>query len=261
MTIRVVQITDTHIRPNAVPEFPPKCFADAVHFLNGTTTDESAALVVNATKEFVDAVGGIDLVVHTGDIVDIPAEDAYMDALALFERFDAPIFATPGNHDGVELMKSVFGDRVATNVGFRDLGGWRVLVVNSSTHGTQGGSFTDATLEELEAALDCDHSILIGVHHPPLSPCPDSDCRTFNAWQFLEIIDRHPNVSAVMSGHLHTADEIERRGVKYLLSPSTCLQLRHVHPMQENNSTATQSGARLVELRDDGSVETSVIWA
>jgi hypothetical protein len=43
----------------------------------------------------------------------------------------------------------------------------------------------------------------------------------------LSIIDEHPIVRAVVSGHLHHPFELHRRGVRYLGAPSTCVQAQH----------------------------------
>jgi Icc protein len=103
--------------------------------------------------------------------------------------------------------------------------------------------------------------VLIGLHHPPVNVCADPACQLDEATEVLDAIRRHPAVRAVVSGHLHHAEELERHGVAYLLSPSTCLQLRHVHPLPDHNTAATPVGARMLDLGDDGSVRTRVIWA
>jgi len=68
-------------------------------------------------------------------------------------------------------------------------------------------------------------------------------------------------VRGVLSGHLHLADEVERRDVRYLLGPSTCIQLRHHHPLPEHNRAPTAVGARLLRLHADGRLESELMWA
>ena len=68
-------------------------------------------------------------------------------------------------------------------------------------------------------------------------------------------------VRAVASGHTHVADDQEHDGIAFLLSPSTCLQLRHDHPLPEHNQERTAIGARVIDLHDDGTVSSQLIWA
>jgi Icc protein len=82
-----------------------------------------------------------------------------------------------------------------------------------------------------------------------------------NSYDLLALLDRHSNVRGVVSGHLHLADEVTRRQVHYLLAPSTCIQLRHRHPLSANNRVATPVGARLIDLHPDGRIESEMAWA
>ena len=76
----------------------------------------------------------------------------------------------------------------------------------------------------------------------------------------LALLGRHPQVKAVASGHLHAAAEEELDGVTYLLGPSTALQLVHEHPLPEHNLDPTPIGARLIDLHDDGTVTSELLW-
>ncbi len=254
---RILQLTDSHLMQRA-PEIPPREFSDAVHLLTGRSSTEATQAVCDAALALSQAV---DLVIHTGDLVDELTADAYAAAKAQLDQFGVPVLATPGNHDDPDLLAATFGDRVAITAAAHDIGAWRVVITSSFDPGAHSGTFSDATLTALTDQIDCDRHVLIGTHHPPLSPCTDHECINIRGAEFLLAVDERPNVKAVVAGHLHLEDDITRRGVHHFVTPSSALQLRHVHPLPDNNSEPTQAGARILDLHDDGTITTEVLWA
>ncbi len=254
---RVLHLTDSHLltRP---PAAPPREFGDAVHLLSGRTPAEAADAVCD-TAEQLDPT--IDLVIHTGDMTDDDGIEGYRATEALLARFDAPSLVTAGNHDDPNLVEAVFGQAAALTTRSVDVDGWRVILASSWRRGHHSGTFGDDTLTELARLLEFDGPVLIGTHHPPLTPCSHPDCINERSAEFLALIDRAENVRAVVAGHLHLADEIVRRGVRHFVSPSTALQLRHIHPLESNNNDATPGGARIIDLHSDGTLATELIWA
>lgn len=254
---RILHVTDTHLTAGGPLDGPPLGFARAVRARTGRTTDELAAMVLD---HLLDATTP-DLLLHTGDVLDAPSPAAYAAAHELLATTGVPLLATPGNHDDAGLLAAAFGAAGPPVCGHLDLGTWRVVVATSAEVGQQGGTFGPRVLEQLDAALGVDRPVLIGVHHPPLSACTAPDCNVTDAAGFFDVLDRHPNVVAVASGHLHLAGELERSGVRYLLGPSTCMQLVHVHPLVASSWGPTPVGARLIELHDDGTLTSEVCWA
>ncbi|MEM7341798.1 MAG: metallophosphoesterase [Actinomycetota bacterium] len=253
----MVQLTDSHLT-SRLPRVPPVEFSDAVHLLTGRTANDATSSVWSKIAE---AEPSAELVLHTGDIADDQTLETYKTAEALLEGLAIPVMVTPGNHDDPKLVGQVFGDRAALTARATDAGGWRIILASSWDEGNHGGTFTDGTLAELDRLLDFDGPILVGTHHPPLSPCSHPDCTNRRSAEFLSMIDSHQNVKAVVAGHLHLCDEIGRRGVRHFISPSSALQLSHVHPLEDNNSQSTPAGARLLDLNPDGSIDTEIVWA
>ena len=254
MIIRVLHLTDTHFSAGRATVHPPVSFADAITALTGRTPDAAAGLVAAHVRRS----GTPDLVLHTGDIVDAAMPEAYAAARAMLEALGAPFLITAGNHDDVSVASQAGLETRA--LGLTDLGKWRIVVVCSARPGQSHGTLGPETLEALDRALAGDRPTLIGMHHPPMSTCADPECNVSDAAAFFEVIDRHPNVVAVATGHLHQAGELRRGSVRYLLGPSTCLQLVHTHPLTKNNKTATPLGARRIELADDGTLSTELLW-
>ncbi|MBG6161728.1 Icc protein [Labrenzia sp. EL_195] len=252
--IEVLHITDTHLAPETAPSVPPKSLADAAAMLNGSTTDETFERILESVSDV-----GFDLVLHTGDLLENADEAAYEKALDQLARLERPLLVSPGNHDdpamlGAKLQQNGIERRCI------DAGNWRIVVLDSNL-GDQGGLLGEAELLTLGGlAKEWDGHVLVGLHHPPLSTCADPDCTLADADAFLDVVNSAGNVRAVASGHLHSASEAERTGVKYLLGPSTCLQLVHEHPLPEHNRTPTKGGLRRIQLLPTGEVHSTLQW-
>jgi 3',5'-cyclic AMP phosphodiesterase CpdA len=252
--VRLLHLTDTHIVGLEEDGPLPSSFAGAVAMVQGRTTTDALRAVLDrvASTGFTP-----DLVVHTGDLVDDADPASYDAAAAALAALGAPLLVVAGNHDDRDALASRFGGVIAF-----EREGWLVRILDSSVDGDDDGEIGDDALYALDAELtatNADH-VLLALHHPPLSPCRDKDCGLRDGAQLLDVLDRHDNVRAVLSGHLHRSDEIRRRGVDYLLSPSTAIQLVHRHPLPLHNRTQTPVGARLVDLHRDGSITTDVVW-
>jgi hypothetical protein len=72
----------------------------------------------------------------------------------------------------------------------------------------------------------------------------------------LAVIDRHPTVRAVLWGHIHQVFDATRNGVRYLGSPSTCIQFRP--GVDRMLLDAQLPGARWLLLGNDGGIQTGV---
>jgi 3',5'-cyclic AMP phosphodiesterase CpdA len=102
----------------------------------------------------------------------------------------------------------------------------------------------DAELDEAEGS-----PCAVLVHHPPRPPCTDPDCQIADPRPVLDVIDRHPDVRVVLSGHLHRSFSRVRGGTCWIGAPSTCMQIEHA-----DHTTAERPAAHAIELGDDGSV-------
>ncbi len=256
--LRVLHLTDTHVVATEEVSDAPQSFAGAVARIQGRSTTESLRLVLDAV-----AVEGFepDVLLHTGDAADDGDPASYVILRDELETIGAgTVVVVAGNHDRADVMGAAFGTEPAS-VSSTDLDGWQVVTVDTSAYGRDHGEIDADALAALDAALDAATGhVLVGLHHPPVNPCPEPSCELRQADDVLAIVDRHPNVRAVVSGHLHVTEDNDRGGVAYLLSPSTCLQLEHEHPLRVTNRQPTPVGARLLELHDDGRVDSRIVW-
>lgn len=264
--LTVLHLTDTHVVGVEDVTEPPDSFAGAVAAIQGRTTTE----LLRAVLAEVAAAGIVpDLVLHTGDATDDGEAASYAVLHEVLAGFGVPVLAVAGNHDHAAPLAAAVDDEPGEDVSdpapavhWVDQAGWRIVGVDTSAFARAHGDLDAAGLDRLEEALaGAPGPVLVGMHHPPLNICPDPSCALRGADGVLAVLDRHPAVRAVVSGHLHATDDLERHGTAYLLSPSTCLQLRHQHPLRLHNQAPTPVGARVLELHDDGRVTSRVVWA
>ncbi|MFD9793876.1 metallophosphoesterase [Streptomyces sp. NPDC059070] len=209
-----------------------------LHLDGGARAAERAARVV----EYINALSRRpDAVLVTGDIADHGTADEYAEAAALLARIDVPVLTCPGNHD----------DRAAYRKGLLDLpgdaakaapdpyaavnrlhhvGGYAILMLDSSIPGEDAGAFDDATLDWLGRTLDGlgDTPALPAFHHPPAvihHEYLDSTNLT-NAERFAELLAGRDNVPAVLVGHAHTPAATTFAGRPLLIAPGVTSTLR-----------------------------------
>jgi Icc protein len=137
---------------------------------------------------------------------------------------------------------------------------WTMVLLNSRWAGHDAGYVSDAILDLL-----CEHlarstkHVVLGVHHPPVSPCDQDACTMVGSDRLLGAI-RGTRVRAVLSGHVHSIFETSRDGITFLGAPSTFRQLRHGGEPHYTD-TGEDPAAQSVELRDDGSVVCRIVTA
>ncbi|MEM1189032.1 MAG: 3',5'-cyclic-AMP phosphodiesterase [Pseudomonadota bacterium] len=244
-TVRVLQITDTHL----------KAFEGGQ--LLGLDTDYSLQAIVDLVKrEYPEP----DLIVGTGDLADSGAGNAYRRLISYFDQITPRHYWLPGNHDLREVMVDVGGAQRVP--GELRVGRWQILMLDSQLPGEVGGHLGASELKRLEDRLEAAASeglfTLLCLHHQPVPV----GCRWLDeqmvsdAHGFFDIIGRFKGVRAVLWGHVHQELDELRDGVRLLCTPSTCVQFQ---PGQIDFALDMRApGYRWLELAPDGSIETGV---
>lgn len=242
--LQLVQITDPHLH------------ASLDGTLLGLTTQYSLDLVLQKIRKERPA---LDAVLATGDIAQDGSVEAYRRFRSILEDFTCPSRWCPGNHDINEnMLEAANGAKLGELT--LELDNWLVVLLDSSVANKVYGQFAEAEFEKLEQTLSnhSDKHCLVTFHHHPIdmgSRWIDQQ-RIKNGDRMVELIHRFDNVRAVLWGHVHQELDKMIDGVRYLSTPSTCVQFE---PQSTDFSVdKEQPGYRWFELHSDGSFDTGV---
>ena len=246
-----VQLTDTHL------------FADPAALLWGVSPDAGLDAVIDMLLRLASDPA---FVLVTGDCSGDGSEASYQRLDEKLARFRVPAYCVPGNHDDPALMSSVWpgavsGDGRAPKFAqaLREFG-WRFTLLDSAVPGVDGGELGSEQLRWLHRELSraAGEPTIVALHHAPFelgSPWLDA-IKLEDAEALLAILDRSPQVRAVLFGHVHQVFETRRGPTLYASAPSTFYQFRP-RSVEFAGDTAP-SGARIVRLTGDR-LETSVV--
>lgn len=243
-SVLVIQLSDSHL------------FAEADGKLLGMATHDSLEKVVAQVHEEQDR---IDLVLATGDLSQDGSVESYQRFRQATDRFDCPIRWFPGNHDELPPMRAACaGSDLLQPV--LDLGAWRFILLDSSIPGAVPGYLDEDQLALLDQALSeapHQHHLISLHHHPVPIGCTWMDpIGLRNAEALFAVLDRHPQVKALLWGHVHQEFDQMRGNIRLLASPSTCVQFA---PGSEDFQVSSEApGYRWMRLHADGRVETGV---
>ncbi|WP_100641256.1 3',5'-cyclic-AMP phosphodiesterase [Marinobacter salexigens] len=243
-TLRVLQLTDPHLMASA----------DGA-LLGVNTRDSLDAVIAEALKSH----GQPDLILATGDLAQDGSEEAYRtlgDRLGAFTCESAWI---AGNHDHVARLTAVAEDYSA-NRRHLMLGGWQFVLLDSSVPGEVHGELAKSELDFLAETLERhpDVPALVTLHHHPVDIDTEwmAEIGLRNREAFWQVIDRFPQVKIVLWGHVHQTFEQQRKGVKLLATPSTCIQF--TSGSQNFSVDDLAPGYRWFELQASGNFTTEV---
>ncbi|MFM1886925.1 MAG: hypothetical protein RL026_2082 [Pseudomonadota bacterium] len=245
-TVRLVQFTDPHL------------YGDPQQQMRGVATLATLEAVVAAAAP---ALATADAIVLSGDLVhdDI---NGYRHFPTIFGTQKAALLAIPGNHDDARALAGALAPRGFRTAGHIDRGGWRIVLCDSSVPGSAGGELGDRGLDALEGALaDAGerHVLVILHHHPvPMHSAWLDGIGLQDSPAFLERLRRHGRVRGVLFGHVHQAHDSCVDGLRFLGTPSTCVQFK---PRCDDFALDSLPPAwRELELLPDGRIATRLGW-
>ncbi len=244
--LRLVQITDTHL------------FGDEAGELRGVATLPALRAVLDAAAADIAAA---DAVLVTGDVVqDDPRGYAHLHTA--MRRLKKPVLCLPGNHDDVPQMRASLRGGPFQVGGWLDISDWRLVMLDSVVPGRAGGRLSEAELDALDRTLRAAgrRHALVSLHHHPVAMSSHwlDEVGLENAAEFFAVIDRHPNVRAILWGHVHQDFDDRRGQVRLLSTPSTCAQFRP--GAAQFAIDPRPPGYRILELGADGAIRTEVMW-
>ncbi|QHC59082.1 phosphodiesterase [Rathayibacter sp. VKM Ac-2760] len=192
---------------------------------------DTVARLEQALARLVERGGRLDAILVTGDVADRGEEDAYrrvkgvLDPVA--ERFGCPIVWVMGNHDERGAFRRVLLDQEPSDAPIDqvvDLGGLRLLALDSAVPGYHHGALTGEQLEALTAELATPAPLgtVLALHHPPLpTPLGAMTVLELRGMDELEEVLRGSDVRAILGGHLHYPTAATFAGVPVLVAGAT----------------------------------------
>ena len=242
--VRVAQITDTHL------------YAEPDGRLLGLNTRDCLLAVIELALQ----QRRPDLVLASGDLAHDGSAQAYRQVRDCFNRLGAPVYCLPGNHDEAAALREHLNHSRFRSVRSHAVGGWQLLFLDSSVAGSEGGHLASGELAALDSCLRerPDTPALVCLHHQPVavgSRWLDS-MKVNNPEAFFAVIDRYPQVRAILWGHVHQEFVQRRQDVLLLAAPSTCLQF--LPGSEEFAVDHIPPGYRWLDLYPDGRLETGV---
>ena len=242
--VMLVQLSDSHL------------FADTHGTLLGMNTRDSLQKVIDLVLA---QQPQIDLLVASGDLSQDGSLESYQQFRQMSGQLSAPARWIPGNHDEPMVM-----EQAATQSSLLepvvDIGNWRITLLDSAVPGSVPGFLADEQLQMLARALSeapQRHHLVCFHHHPVSIGCPWMEpIGLRNPEALFAVLDRFPQVRAVLWGHVHQEIDRMRNDVRLLASPSTCIQFA---PGSEDFKVDTLApGYRWLRLLPDGQLETGV---
>ena len=213
----------------------------------------------------------LDALVHTGDVADEGEEAAYLAATTVTrettQRTGWPVLWAAGNHDvRAAMAEHLLGESPTDEPLDRvlEVGGLRLVALDTSIPAHVEGGLDDAQLEWLRAALaePAEHGTVLALHHPPVPVEVTAMARLHLTGQDrLEAVLRGTDVRAILGGHLHYATSSVFAGVPVHVAPATAYTIRLTRP---GGGVIAVDGARaagVLSLYDDGRVGYSALTA
>ncbi len=217
-TIKFIQVTDVHL--SADNEFSKKEFKSAIKDINNQPN--------------------IAFVVFTGDNINEPNVKNLKTFLSIAGKLKVPYYIVLGNHDvyksgglskvryfEIIRQKNIFFPQRKPNYKFSK-NRFNFFIVDGAKEIIPGpvGYYKEDTLKWLDKQLSKSKKrpAVIFQHYPLVYP-EDSEKRlkthkTYKSEEYLEMLNKHDNVLAVISGHFHTNSENMQNGVYHISTPS-----------------------------------------
>lgn len=215
----IAQLSDPHVRA------PGLLYKDLV---------PSNAMLEDALAHVADLDVRPDLLVLTGDVTEDGTPEAYAEVRRILGTCPIPLLAIPGNHDDREAFRIAFGDlawmpRDGPLHWCEDRGPLRFVGLDCAVPGRHHGALDAASLDWLDRSLaDApDRPTMLVLHHPPFT----SGIGYMDVYRYRDdaplagIVRRHPQVEAVLCGHMHRVMFRRWAGTVVASAPSTCTEI------------------------------------
>jgi Icc protein len=243
---RIVHVSDTHFLGGSRPLY------------GAVDTDDNLARALHQLER-----SGVrpEAIVVTGDLADLGEVDAYrrlraeLDPVA--ERLGAEIVWVMGNHDerepfAAELWGETSDGRPLDRV--YDVGGLRIVALDSTVPGFHHGALDDAQLDWLRDVLatPAPDGTLLALHHPPVpSPVEIMAILELERQDRLADVIRGTDVRGILGGHLHYSTHGTFAGVPVAVAAATCYTIDVSAPVGTLLGVDAGQSINLVDVYDE----------
>lgn len=261
--LKIVQISDVHYSGRGTNN-GPRMFKNSAELL------EDAVCQINEMKD-------VDVVVFSGDSIDSPSQKDLVSFARIANKLKYPWYNTLGNHEvGIagglskekyfRILESInlnYNSLSLQNIAFKPYylimpkKDYEVIFLDGVIDNriSSNGEFSEQQLVWLDEKLThyCNKKIIIVQHFPVVEPFKSKTHRVLNAQQYLDILDKHNNVVAVLSGHYHCSKVVNRNNVLHITTPSLVQYpnaFRVITISEEPNSTKVQIQTVETRLKD-----------
>ncbi len=203
-----------------------------------------------------------DLIMLTGDLTQDPTLNCYQRIHHEMSKHPIKSICLPGNHDDYGMMQQVFNDEQLNCNKHVKIKDWQIISLNSKKPESHSGYLNADELHFLSGTLNQNKDLhtLIAVHHHPLPTQSQwMDTMTIeNSAELFSILEKHPQVKAVICGHIHQELTLEKQGIMVWGAPSTCFQFT---PLSKDYAVdEKEPGYRLLQLYPNGQISTQVYY-
>jgi len=208
------------------------------HILASTSDHPAAQLRADCLRRCVADINQQqpDAVIFTGDTVQHGQTEEYARLRDLLAPLDAPLYLIPGNRDDKSALRRAFddvplpgsGDFLHYTVEDYEL---RLVAIDSTSRGERKGVFCSARQSWLDKVLgeQPDRPTLLFIHHPPF----DIDDHYIGGYRRPEeatalenVVSAHPQVEAMVCGHVHCPVKRVWAGTVARVMPSIAVDVR-----------------------------------
>lgn len=249
-SLTIVQLTDCHL------------FTDPDGSLRDIATRPRLRRVIEDMRH---RVPDFDLLVVTGDTAHDEAHATYEELREELGAWTGRLRIVPGNHDDRGSLGHVFpeaSEAIADRIGFAvETTDWSVIGLDSQLTGETAGELGAEQLGRLRARLEAAPQLatLLFLHHAPIlvgSAWLDV-VGLRDAGAFEALLAQHPQVRAVISGHVHQELSGSIAGATVHTTPAVGPQFRpHTETLVIDPGPPAY---RIVELYPTGDWSTTVV--
>lgn len=198
--------------------------------------NEYSQKVLLETIENINKLKDVSFVIFTGDNINRPHTDNLINFTRTANKLNAPYYLAFGDHDvykngGMSKLNYI---KIVKDNNFLykpskpnyviKKKGFVFLVVDGAKEVIPGsiGYYKESTLKWVDTQLTKykKSPVVILQHFPLVEPKEHRSHKTYEPEKYFEILNKHKNVIAIISGHYHLNGETMKDGIYHISTPS-----------------------------------------